>query len=621
MKIKNYILPVCLVGTMALQSCDDFLDTLPTESYSDDTVWAGQGTVDAFVVNNYGTAYNYYLNFENWERWFANNMTNCRQAASSYTRGMMENTYDYGLGSNFGFVRNCNMIIEKVAESTVLEESFKKRYTAEAKMMRAMHYYHLARLAGRFIWVDKVLTTEDNLEIGLTSSIVESYSLVLKDLREAIPDLPTSVEAGRLSKDAGLAMLSEVCLTAAAYTDNNSQLHVNSSTCLYQEAVNAVDAISGASLDSDYEGIFNEKGAYSSPEIILARYWAADNTTVVNTEMINLAANVPNSNLQVTGCTPLFNNGDMFGGGWMEYAPTQNLVDDYLVVDQSSGEAVRWYESSQFVNNVQPITREEALASIEHKDENELVDGQFKAWKVTAAGISISDLMYQHRDKRFDASILHDGSVYYGENLTMNNKGNMSRWANTNYFASHTPVTNYATRKAIYTNLSPFLYWNVSTPYHMIVFRYGKALLNKAEALLRLNRIDEAVATYNQTRTIHGGLPASNASTLADACAEYMIERRVELFREADWYFSLLRWGKYGWNTAGNTPGGVIEELCEPVTFIEINADRSAAYVGNVLMSNDQRTFDVKSYLMPIPKGLINSNPAISDSDQNPGWE
>lgn len=621
MKIKKYILPVCLVSTMALQSCEDFLETFPTESYSDETVWSGQGTVDAFVVNNYGNCYSYYINFENWERWFANNMTNTRQAASSYTRGLMENTYDCGVSGNFGVVRNCNLIIEKVAESSVLDESYKKRYTAEAKMMRAMVYYNLARQSGRFIWVDKVLGTEDNFEIGLTSSIVESYSHVLRDLREAIPDLPTDVVEGRLSKNAGLAMLSEVCLTAAAYTNNDSQLHVNSSTCLYQEAVNAVDAISGAALDADYEGIFNEKGAYSSPEIILARYWSADNTTVVNTDMINLAANVPNSNLQTTGCTPLFKNGDMFGGGWMEYSPTQNLVDDYLVVDEESGEAVRWFESSQFVNNVTPISRDEALSSIEHKDPLELVEGQFKAWKVTTPGVSISDLMYENRDKRFDASILRDGSVYYGENLTMNNKGNMSRWANASYFASHTPVTNYSTRKGIYTNLSPYLYWNVSTPHHKIVFRYGKAVLNKAEALLRLNRIEEAVATYNQTRTIHGGLPASNASTLEQACAEYMIERRVDLFREADWYFSLLRWGKYGWNTTGNAPGGVIEELCEPVTFIEINADRSAAYVGNVLRNNDERTFDVKSYLMPIPRGLINSNPAITDADQNPGWE
>ena len=51
-----------------------------------------------------------------------------------------------------------------------------------------------------------------------------------------------------------------------------------------------------------------------------------------------------------------------------------------------------------------PISRDEAIASIEHKDDAEFDGGQyFKAFKVKTAGTNISDLMYQHRDKRFDA--------------------------------------------------------------------------------------------------------------------------------------------------------------------------------------------------------------------------
>lgn len=621
MNFKKYILPLCLVGTVGLQSCDDWLDTKPTESYSEEMVWNDVTMIDAFVTANYGNCFSKYDAFENWERYYANNMVQCRRYAGGEVRGLIENTSDYvGFNSNFGAIRNCNLIIERVSESTVLTEAEKKRYIAEGKMMRAMLYYDFTRKGGKFIWVDKVLDTETDFNnFPLTKSVEESYSYVLKDLREAVPDLPVTDVEGRLNKDAGYAFLSEVLLTAAAYTDNAASLQNGMS--LYEEAVKAVDAIENAALDPDYEGIFNERGAYDSPEIILSRYWPASDLTVVSTDMINLAANIQVGQLAVNNCGPALNNQDVFSGGWMEYAPSQNLVDDYLVVDQTSGEAVRWYEASQFVDNVKPITRDEALAKIEHKDANELVEGQFKAWEVTTPGTSISDLMYQHRDKRFDASILHDGSVYYGETLTMYNRGNYSRWSNPNYFADHSPVTNYATRKSIYTNLSPYLYWNVSTGYHKPFLRYGRALLNKAEALLRLNRIDEAVATYNQTRTVHGGLPASTASTLEDARAEYMIERRVELFKEADFYFSLLRWGKYGWNTTGNEPGGVIEELCEPATFVEINRERSAAYIGNVLYGNDQRVFEVKSYLFPIAKGIINANPAMSDADQNPGWE
>ena len=621
MKInKKYILPFAVMGVMGLQSCDDFLNTYPTESYSDNTVWSSQGTVDAFVVNNYSETYKPYLDFAMTDNTFTNNMVNCHTDCSAEARGLMENSYSWGLNDRFTAIRNCNLIIEKVASSTVLDNSYKKRYTAEAKMMRAMIYFDLARKGGRYMWVDRVLNTGDNFNIPLTKDIVESYMHVLTDLREAIVDLPTKAVSGRLNKNAGLAMLSDVCLTAAAYTNNESSLFVAPGTNLYQEAVNAVDSISGVSLDPNYESMFNQNGANSN-EIILAQYWSADNTTVEGTDMIHLIPNLLNSNLTITGCSPLFKKPDIFEC-WLDYTPSQNLVDDYLVIDQTTGKAVRWNESSQFKNNTRSITRSEALTKIEHKEESELVEGQFKAYEVTKPGISISDLMYNNRDKRFDASIIRDGSVFLDENITTYNHGNMSRWASQHYAADHVPLTNYSTRKYIYTNISPRPFYNVYVGYHKILFRYGRALLNKAEALLRLNKVNEAVATFNQTRTVHGGLPASTASTLAEAWADYKIERRVELFWEGDFYFSLLRWGKYGYEANdGKTPGSEINELSKPATFIEIKQDRTAAYVGNVQLSNDKRKFNTRSYLFPITKSVIQANSAISNLDQNPGWE
>lgn len=611
------LFPACVLCLGMMLSCEKFLDTKPTESYSDNTVWASQGTVDAFVVGNYDNAFGPYLDFASWDRTFANNMLNSLSSCPSEARGLMENTYGWGLGDRFEAIRNCNVIIAKVAESKVLDESFKRRYTAEARMMRAMIYYDLARKGGRFIWVDKVLTTEDEFNIPLTKDLIESYQHVLTDLREAIPDMPEDKTAGRLNKNAALALLSEVCITAAAYSDDAPALHSGKS--LYQEAVDAVNAITGISIDPDYENMFNQKGAYTSPEIILAKYWSSDNTQVMDTDMIDLIPNLLNSNLERYGCGPLFSVPDIFEC-WCSYSPSQNLVDDYLVVDEESGKAVRWNETSQFVKNTERITRDEALSLIVARDSKELTD-ETLAYKVITPGKNISHLMYDGRDRRFDASIVHDGSTFLGEGITMNYRGNASRWAATP-MQDESGQTNYLTRKYVYTNMSPRPFYDVFTDYHKIIFRYGRALLNKAEALLRLGKVSEAVETLNITRTVHGGLPASDASTLADAWRDYKIERRVELFYEGDWYFSLLRWGKYG-NEAndGKTPGSVIAELSEPGTFIEINADRTAAYVGNMQYQNDQRQFDTRSYLFPITKSVINANSAISDSDQNPGWE
>ena len=69
---KKYILPLCLSVVLGLQSCDNFLETFPTESYGDNVVWADQGSVDAFVVGNYGNAYGRFLEFNFWDRVFTN---------------------------------------------------------------------------------------------------------------------------------------------------------------------------------------------------------------------------------------------------------------------------------------------------------------------------------------------------------------------------------------------------------------------------------------------------------------------------------------------------------------------------------------------------------------------
>ncbi|MCM1111231.1 MAG: RagB/SusD family nutrient uptake outer membrane protein [Clostridium sp.] len=618
MKTK-YILPlaICCLG-VATQSCGDFLDTDPAAIYSEDLVWGSASNVEAFVMGRYNTAFGYLNDPALSDRTLSNNMVNCRAACPGEARGLMENTYNVGLNNRFGFIRACNMIIERCGESTVLAESDKTQYVALGKFMRAMCYYDFARKTGKFIWVDKVLSADDkDFNLPLTKSLEESYKLVLTDMREAVPNLPLNVKAGAIGRNYGYALLSEVLLTAAAYTNDAASLQVGGKS-LYQEAIDAVDAIQGASLDPNFGDIFNENGAYSSSEILAARYYDKDYTTVSGTNMINLIANVVNTNLELQNCSPLWNSADIFEA-WLDYSPSQNLVDAFLVIDEQDGTAKKWNETSQFVNNTKVIDQATAFTLIEHKDDDQVQT----AYQVTTAGKSISDLMYEGRDARFDESILRDNSVFYGEKIAMFNRGNMTRWSGANYGANHIPLTNYCTRKTIYTNISPRPFYNVSTAWHQVYYRYGRALLNKAEAQLRLNKVSDAVATFNQTRTTHGQLPASTASSLAEAWNDYKIERRVELFWESDFYWSLLRWGKYGYEANdGVAPSGNIQELCNPATFIEINRDRDAAFVGIVQFQNNARTFNPnRAYLFPIPQSLINANSAVTAADQNPGWE
>lgn len=603
MKINKYIVPLLFCTAGVLQGCNDFLDTKPSESYSEELVWSSRSTAEAFILQTYNDVIPKYTDFKT-EDCLTTNSVYVYQGSPNAVRELVDRGWDFGFG-DFGTVRRCNLIIEKVAASPIDEKS-KTELIAEGKMLRAMTYYYQAKHTGRVIWVDRVLTEEDDFNLKLTSTIKESYDYILKDLDDAIAGLPTESKAGRLNKNAALALKSEVCLTAAAYTGEKA---------LFQQAIDAVDAIQGYTLDSNYEGMFNQDGAYSSPEIILARYRSKDNNTCGNTLMQEMIPNQNNDAIKNFGCSPVMKT-DFIFECWMSHAPSQNLVDNYLVIDRLTNQAVPWNESTQFKNSVNEVPVSD-VADMAY-DPKELVNGK---GYVSKDGTKLNELVYGDRDKRFYATIVYDSCLFYGETITMCQKGNLNRCSRVgNPGTSHMPLTNYMWRKSIY-NVSPRPFVNVLTDYHYVVFRLGRVLMNKAEALLCQGKWQEAMNVINKTREVHGGLPASTATNLAEAWIDYKRERNVELPLEGDYYWSLLRWGKYGQEANhGLAPTSVIPELNCPATFSEISKDRQRMFVGQVQFTNDQREFRTRRYLFPIPQGVINANPALSDADQNPEW-
>lgn len=603
MKINKYIVPLLFCTAGVLQGCNDFLDTKPSESYSEELVWSSRSTAEAFILQTYNNVIPKYTDFKT-EDCLTTNSVYVYQGSPNAVRELVDRGWDFGFG-DFGTVRRCNLIIEKVAASPIDEKS-KTELIAEGKMLRAMTYYYQAKHTGRVIRVDRVLTEEDDFNLGLTSTIKESYDYILKDLDDAIAGLPTESKAGRLNKNAALALKSEVCLTAAAYTGEKA---------LFQQAIDAVDAIQGYTLDSNYEGMFNQDGAYSSPEIILARYRSKDNNTCGNTLMQEMIPNQNNDAIKNFGCSPVMKT-DFIFECWMSHAPSQNLVDNYLVIDRLTNQAVPWNESTQFKNSVNEVPVSD-VADMAY-DPKELVNGK---GYVSKDGTKLNELVYGNRDKRFYATIVYDSCLFYGETITMCQKGNLNRCSRVgNPGTSHMPLTNYMWRKSIY-NVSPRPFVDVLTDYHYVVFRLGRVLMNKAEALLCQGKWQEAMNVINKTREVHGGLPASTATNLAEAWIDYKRERNVELPLEGDYYWSLLRWGKYGQEANhGLAPTSVIPELNCPATFSEISKDRQRMFVGQVQFTNDQREFRTRRYLFPIPQGVINANPALSDADQNPEW-
>lgn len=313
MKFIKYITPALFCAALTLQSCEHFLDTKPMESYSEDLVWSLKSTADAFVLQTYNNVLPFYHDIRTEEQWTLNSVM--RQNCPNEARDLMNRDWSWGF-NQFGTIRRCNLIIEKSQASTGLSDTDKKALVAEGKMLRAMTYYYIAKHCGRVIWVDHVLAETDEFNLPLTESIDKTYDLILKDIDDAIAGLPETSLQGRINANAARALKSEVCLTAAAYSTDDTR-----KKSLFEQAVTAVDGIQGYTLDSNYGSMFNQDGARTSPEIILAQYYSKDNTNGAGTLMQEMLPNQSNKRLEDYGDVRSSIRTWCLNAGWNTHLP------------------------------------------------------------------------------------------------------------------------------------------------------------------------------------------------------------------------------------------------------------------------------------------------------------
>lgn len=635
---------MCIAGSLSISSCD-VMDTEPFESYSEDLVWSTDETANAFVMQTYNKAIPYLAGSgmnTNWEARTPNGVL-CSQVGEGIDGLATELGIDvysnYGF-NRFGDLRACNMIIEKATASTGISEKKKKEFVAEAKFLRGIIFFDQARKMGRFVPITRVLTVNDKeaFKTPLTSSVDESYQFVMKDLTDAIEGMSETSLPGRANKYAAHLIRSRAALQAYAYTNKAEYLDI------VIESSKAVIESGKYTLTSNYGSMFNDVDPYNK-EIILGRYYLKEDNSVGGfNELIRVYPNVSQDDQKESLCpNPLKDENGRSFESWATFFPTQDLVDNYLVIDAKTGEAVSWFESSQYLENVEQLNTASIkigdVDSYTRKTTNEprrfpspqdfltersdfALFAHYGALKPSSSQ-NISEIMYQNRDKRFYATVVYDSCLWKGETVTTNMAGNISQgvrdkedggWYNT--------VTGYYWKKGTYENSGAI--HSAKTNYHYVVARLGEAYMNLAEAYLLKNEVSNAVAALNVTRTVHGGLPASTASTLQEAWKDYMTERTCEMVYEgADLYFSYLRWGKYGgFSNYGEAPNGVIRDLNRPVYKIEISRDRKRFCVGQLtLLKSWNRNFTTRRYLFPIPQGEIDTRSAHGINDiQNEGW-
>ncbi|RRA98134.1 RagB/SusD family nutrient uptake outer membrane protein [Larkinella rosea] len=116
-------------------------------------------------------------------------------------------------------INRSNTVIDRLP-GIAMDEALKKRYVAEAKFLRALHYFNLVRYYGDVPLVTAETASLDGLEIA-RSPVADVYALIEADLKEAESVLPKSysaAETGRATQGAAKGILAKVYLTRAGTT-------------------------------------------------------------------------------------------------------------------------------------------------------------------------------------------------------------------------------------------------------------------------------------------------------------------------------------------------------------------------------------------------------------------
>ncbi|QEL03318.1 RagB/SusD family nutrient uptake outer membrane protein [Olivibacter sp. LS-1] len=241
-----------IIGSLLLcfGSCSSFLDVEPTDRYTDDNYWETEERVVASLNGVYASLLHNGLYGGTTPLYFENLSPNAYRYQGDYNlvaQGQHNaNTalfYTVWQGAYQGIGRANNLLanIGKVE----MDESRRKRYIAEAKFLRAVFYFPLWNLFGGAPLI--LDATNDATQSNLPRNTAEEiYTQLLRDLNEAIPDLPASYganEKGRATSGAALAFKARILLYARQWEE------------AAKTAKEVIDA-NNYQLFPDYRGLF-----------------------------------------------------------------------------------------------------------------------------------------------------------------------------------------------------------------------------------------------------------------------------------------------------------------------------------------------------------------------------
>ncbi len=182
---------------------------------------------------------------------------------------LLNNTYPGSFwNSAYHVIFNANSVIEGIAgaKGSIMRDSVKTQYMAEAKLLRAFAYFYLVNFFGD---VPLALTVDFNKTVNVQRSPVATvYEQIQRDLEDAERDLPTTYAAGkgarvRANQWVAKAMLAKLHL----YRGNDAQAAAKATEVIGQAGLYQLESLNNVFLAESKEAIFQLMQTNQDPDL------------------------------------------------------------------------------------------------------------------------------------------------------------------------------------------------------------------------------------------------------------------------------------------------------------------------------------------------------------------
>jgi len=285
--------------SLALVSCEKWLEVTPNDQYTADTFWSSEGNAKSGLMGCYNALYP-------WQQVCNQEFEMLSGNAVAYNEA--NGTKELGRGQALSTCplvetvwKNCytgigrtNLLIEKIDGVPGMSDANKAAFKAEAKFLRAFFYYNLVDKFGGVPLITAAPDAESQEKLPRNTK-EECLTQIYKDLDDAIAVLPTSYsksEFGRITKGAAQAYKARVLL----YNEKWSEAAAMAKAVMESKTY---------SLFNDYRHFWFESNKYNSEVILDIEHNEPEHTVSYDSNIYEL--NRP--------------------------APLQLLVDAYLCTD------------------------------------------------------------------------------------------------------------------------------------------------------------------------------------------------------------------------------------------------------------------------------------------------